>query len=261
MRIISFAWTSPALLAGAKTVTRRDWDDSYARRFSAGELVAAVFGLQIGKTSDRWGIMSAYKQMTPAVLATPRSMPTKGLASMDPKYTPEFITRFWQRLDRSGDCWEWTGARNKKSGYGQLKYRGVGLLAHRTAYELAKGPIPDGLWVRHDCDNPPCCNPDHLRLGTHGDNMKDMVKRGRHSSILSPERMPRGERHGLVKNPERAARGEQHGSAKLTDDIVREIRASHAAGASINSLARKYGVNKRGIQFIVRRKTWRHVDA
>lgn len=96
------------------------------------------------------------------------------------KFTP-LPDRFWPRVDKSGDCWLWTGAR-MKNGYGVVWLAepiGRMGLVHRVAWELTNGPIPDGLFACHRCDNPPCCNPDHLFLGTVRDNALDMVAKGR----------------------------------------------------------------------------------
>lgn len=90
--------------------------------------------------------------------------------------------RFWSFVVQHERCWEWTGARTAY-GYGILG-RGTredGLIyAHRVSWELHNGSLPDGLCVLHTCDNPPCTNPNHLWLGTKGDNNRDMVAKGRH---------------------------------------------------------------------------------
>jgi hypothetical protein len=87
--------------------------------------------------------------------------------------------KFHRSVKRAGpdDCWEWQGARSH--GYGRLRLRRRLFLAHRVAYTLAKGPIPPGAVVMHACDNPPCCNPAHLSLGTMLDNARDMDAKGR----------------------------------------------------------------------------------
>jgi len=88
--------------------------------------------------------------------------------------------RFARMVKRAGpdDCWEWQGARSH--GYGRLKFRGKLFLAHRVAYTLAHGPITDvRMLVMHSCDNPPCCNPAHLSLGSYLDNARDMDAKGR----------------------------------------------------------------------------------
>jgi hypothetical protein len=88
---------------------------------------------------------------------------------------------FWSRVDRSGGpdaCWPWTAGRFQK-GYEMTRWQGRTRGAHRVAYELAYGPILDGLWVLHDCDNPPCCNPAHLFPGNSAVNADDRERKGR----------------------------------------------------------------------------------
>lgn len=95
--------------------------------------------------------------------------------------------RFWSKVDTSGteehpDCWEWTAYR-RPTGYGHFRFRGKQWKAHRVAYTLIKGEIPEGQCVLHiECDNPPCVNPAHLKTGTQADNMRDRDQKGRHVS-------------------------------------------------------------------------------
>lgn len=97
------------------------------------------------------------------------------------RHQPDEV-RFWHHVDRESNpdgCWEWTGSRNKQ-GYGRWAIKGVGSLrAHRMAYQYAVGPIPSGAHIRHHCDNPPCCRPDHLATGSRQDNTDDRESRGR----------------------------------------------------------------------------------
>ena len=89
--------------------------------------------------------------------------------------------RFWSRVDTSKGrfaCWEWQSFRNEK-GYGKMYFMGKMKRAHRIAYELENGPVPDGLLVCHICDNPPCCNPWHLAAATPKQNTQDMINKGR----------------------------------------------------------------------------------
>jgi hypothetical protein len=91
---------------------------------------------------------------------------------------------FWRRLDGTSDpgsCWHFTGWLDK-DGYGVLIAHRRHQRAHRVAWALTHGPIPDGLLVLHTCDRPGCCNPRHLYLGTQADNMADMIDRDRRRS-------------------------------------------------------------------------------
>jgi hypothetical protein len=95
------------------------------------------------------------------------------------------IERFWGRVDQSGGrfaCWPWMASRKEK-GYGQMYFMGKTCRAHRIAYQLENGPIPDGLLVCHFCDNPSCCNPWHLVTATAKQNTEDMIYKGRDNFI------------------------------------------------------------------------------
>lgn len=93
------------------------------------------------------------------------------------------VVRFWEKVDRTGgpdSCWPWTGAAPKhRGGYGLFQSNQKPKGSHRVAWEFANGPIPPGMQVLHRCDNPPCCNPAHLWIGTPQDNMSDKMNKGR----------------------------------------------------------------------------------
>lgn len=177
--------------------------------------------------------------------------------------------RFWQNVDKSSvhnGCWNWMG--HKCRGYGKIRRGKKMVLSHRFSYELANGPIPDGLFVCHSCDNPSCVNPTHLWVGTAKDNVADMVAKGRASRICGdahwsrrmPERRPTGDRCGARTHPEKVVRGEKHRSAKLTIELVREIRARYArGGVTCKQLAPEYGVTTCVIVTVISRKSWSHV--
>jgi hypothetical protein len=134
-------------------------------------------------------------------------------------------------------CWEWKGTRDK-AGYGRFKYHQKTVSAHRSAYTVWIGPIPDTLLVRHTCDNPPCINPKHFVLGTDKDNAKDREER----------------------NPGRQSKGENNGSSILTSDQVLEIRRTYPQRTiSRKQFAALYGVGEGTIKAIMRGKTWRHL--
>jgi len=161
---------------------------------------------------------------------------------------------FWRRVERPSNpdaCWEWQGHR-RGGRYGSISWgsKRAQRSTHRVAYELTYGPIPAGMFVMHKCDNPPCCRPDHLALGTPAENSADMVQKGR--SV-------RGERNPRVLHPERYPIGSNHWKAKLTEAQVAEIRKVPLRRGVIAALARQYSVSWRTIDFIFRGDTWRHV--
>ena len=116
--------------------------------------------------------------------------------------------RFWSKVDRTGECWLWLAARGR-TGYGRFRQPKGHEYAHRVAYRLTFGPIPEGMVVRHICDNPPCCNPEHLLLGTQSDNNKDSVARGRWGDRSIPGNQHARKKEGEPKRPYRRRTGGQ----------------------------------------------------
>lgn len=160
--------------------------------------------------------------------------------AMRTNLTPSEMQRFWLKVDQRGGpgaCHPWTAARDR--GYGKFTIRGKGQFrAHRLAYELTIGPIPEGLNVLHHCDNPPCCNPAHLFLGTQQDNVNDMYAKGRGN----------------------CSTGERSWRAKLTANDVREIRRRFKLRDPKNGLkplAREFHVDHTTIRAIVKRRSWK----
>lgn len=120
--------------------------------------------------------------------------------------------------------------------YGSLSFKGTTVGAHRIAYELTYGEIPKGLDICHECDNPICCNPAHLRAGTESDNMQDCLRKRRYPC------------------------GQDNPVSKLTDDQVREMRRRLADGETSVTLAKEFGVSQNLVSLIRRRKRWAWLD-
>lgn len=141
------------------------------------------------------------------------------------------------RINQETGCWEWQAARDP-NGYGRISVKYKMLLPHRVSWELHRGPIPDGMFVLHKCDNPCCLNPDHLFIGDQADNMTDKALKGRSVFPLK--------------------RGEDNGFAKLTETEIIAIRSAH--GQSQRKLAKQFGVSQLHISRIQRRIVWRHIQ-
>jgi hypothetical protein len=138
--------------------------------------------------------------------------------------------------DPSGsDCLLWIGARAGQMGYGVIGIDGANQYVHRVVYQISHGEIPPNLLVRHTCDNPRCCNPTHLVLGTHRDNTNDAVVRGR------------------------IALGEKTAAAKLTAEEVKTIKARLASGETHEAIAKDFRVARSSVTRIAIGTTWRHV--
>ena len=132
----------------------------------------------------------------------------------------------WNRIQKDANgCWHWTGAKSSW-GYGQIGVNNRILYVHRIVWEQINGAIPEGMFVCHTCDNPACVRPNHLFLGTPGDNSRDMVLKGR-------------------------------ACFKLTKEQAKEALERRQQGEEYKSIGRSYGVTGAAISALVRGKTWK----
>jgi len=148
-------------------------------------------------------------------------------------------TRFWSKVDLRANqniCWEWKTGRNK-AGYGTFTYKGLDYTSSRVAYYLFNVADPGDMLVCHHCDNPSCCNPKHLFLGTELDNTTDKINKGRAVYV----------------------RGEDSGNAKLTEQDVYRIRYLYANGASLQKIANEYNIGQNTVIRIHTRANWSHL--
>lgn len=159
---------------------------------------------------------------------TPKQIEAFGVLSERPQL-------LWDLVDRTGDCWLWTGSANE-DGYGSVRVGPTSILAHRAAYLLRHGIIPDGLCVCHSCDTPPCCNPSHLFLDSHRGNMGDMKSKGRRKGVGA---------------------GAENGRAKLTLALVNDIRLRRSSGDMLSEIARDYCVGSSTISRACRGENWK----
>lgn len=163
-----------------------------------------------------------------------------------PELSAKDLEKFHQRVKQAGpdECWLWQGAHNR-NGYGNFtvyephRRRIRSYKAHRIAYMLASGNDPGKLYVLHSCDQPLCCNPFHLSVGSSRDNMVDMTTKGRFDPLLN------------------LRWGSQHHRAKLNWEKVGEIRKLRTEGLSTRALARIFSISRAGIMGILRGDCWK----
>lgn len=162
---------------------------------------------------------------------------TKSNAARNRRTTDE---KFWSKVQRAGGdgCWVWTGATdaNGKCSRGVFNTGNRVARAPRVSWELTYGPIRDGAWVLHSCDNALCVRPDHLHLGNAQDNSREMVERGR------------------------SARGERHSQSVLSEDTVREMRRRRAAGERMTDIARAFNIHYQTCVCAIKRINYRYVE-
>lgn len=150
---------------------------------------------------------------------------------------PTLEDRLWAKVDvrNPDECWEWQGAK-LEAGYGVIWRDGQQVSVHRVVCELTHGPLNDSEVACHSCDNPPCCNPSHIFTGTHADNTRDMMAKGR---------------AGFT--------GERHYAARVSDELVAEACNRYLRGeGSLTKIATEYGVHYTTLQGWLNGKSRRH---
>lgn len=201
----------------------------------------------IGRTSKREKIWlcrcSCGKTRKQRASRLDRPCPSCGASGQPTNQRATLAERFWAQVDKHGanGCWIWTGPTDT-GGYAKIKVNRRNVKAHRTAYELHVGPIPEGLDLCHSCDNRLCVNPAHLWPGTRRENILDAQAKGRLSGPSSPA-------------------GEDCNASKLTTAQVVEIRRLAAAGMRPSEIARQFSTCPQNVRSIVMRRTWKNVAA
>lgn len=167
--------------------------------------------------------------------------------------TTKQLERFWSKVDKTSECWVWTGALSTP-GYGQFIAGGKNYSTHRLSWMIHFGEIPHdgsyhGICVCHTCDNRQCVNPNHLFIGTAAENIADRDSKGRTAA---------GDRNGYQGSV--VKRGAEHPEAKLSSEQIEEIRALYKprsrSGFSTIALGRRFGVHNATIGRVVRGQTY-----
>ncbi|RUR38499.1 HNH endonuclease [Vreelandella populi] len=150
---------------------------------------------------------------------------------------PIEVERFHEKyiVDEESGCWLWQAAK-RSTGYGAMKVGGLKESAHRISYTVFKGPIPEGLWVLHKCDNPQCVNPNHLFAGTPLANSQDMHAKGRQRYV--------------------GQKGKDNPRSVLTENQVKEVIKLIAKGMTNRAIANRFGVSHGAISLIRLGKCW-----
>jgi hypothetical protein len=176
---------------------------------------------------------------------TRRTVGFSGSPPGRPENTPEVI---WSKVDKRGpdECWPWMGWRNEQ-GYGRLEIKDVSYYAHRVIFDLAcpglisreaPGDKKGFGFIRHSCDNPPCCNPAHLTVGTAKDNIDDRRIRGRAPNF----------------------KGDRGPRCKLTMEQAREARALRKTGIAVRQLAERFGLSVPSMKTLLNGKSYQESD-
>ena len=170
-------------------------------------------------------ILSSKPRQPPVYLTGSTGGPGGGFAVIDEK----ILDRFWAKVKKSDGCWEWTAYKNEK-GYGRFLWPKSGhrsmMMAHRFSYIVHYGAFDESLFILHKCDNPSCVNPEHLFTGTHQDNVRDMLEKGRDTQ------------------------------RKLTESDVIKIRGLAENGTPSLEISRMYNIDKAHAWAVTRGKSW-----
>lgn len=145
-------------------------------------------------------------------------------------------------IENENGCWEWQ--KSKVCGYGRTRDYETkkDILAHRLSYNIFKGSIPENKSICHSCDNPSCCNPEHLWIGSHRENMLDSNQKGRTYKVSYD------------------SKGLKNGNAKISEEEVRNIRKLSSEGMRDCDIARKYKMSQTNVRRIKRGYLWKHID-